>query len=77
MAIVDDTQCIDAARVRDDLGAIEKAAWVAIGTDQGWLAVIKGRFVSIARRTGRCLASVVVDTRRHPRPGRPTQPLRI
>lgn len=77
MATVDDTQCIDAAKIRDDLGAIEKAAWVAIGTDEGWSAIIQGRFVSIVRRTGRCLASVVVDTRRQPRPGRPTQPLRI
>ncbi|MGF6492073.1 hypothetical protein ABIE56_000226 [Luteibacter sp. 621] len=77
VAGVDAQQCIDAARVRGDLSDGGRVEWTAIGNDQGWTATIQGRLVALAQRTGHYLASVIVDTRRQPRPVQPTRPCRI
>lgn len=77
LAAVDPQQCIDAARLRSELSDNGRVQWTSIGINEGWSATIQGRFVALGQRTGRCLASVIVDTRRQPRPMQPTRPLRI
>ncbi|UPG92639.1 hypothetical protein [Luteibacter aegosomatissinici] len=77
VATVDGRQCVDAAKVRADLTRMEHVEWTPIGVAQGWSATIQGRFVALSQRTGRCLAGIVIDTRRQPRAGIPTRPLRM
>ena len=64
---VDGWQCIDAAKLHDELERSEHIVWASPGLNQGWSASYKGKFLAIGQRQGRCLASVTVDIRRQPR----------
>ena len=75
--VVDAPQCIDPAKVRDRLATAEKAEWTALGTNQGWLANIQGRYVGLSQSTVRCLASLFIGTRLGPLPMPTTQRMRI
>jgi len=64
---VDSWQCLDAAKLHDELERSDHIAWASLGPNQGWSASYKGKFLSIGQRQGRCLASVTVDIRSQPR----------
>lgn len=76
-AAVDERQCIDAALLRDELQRDEHIDWVSLGTDHGWSATYKGKFMTISQRQGHCLAAVIVDNRRQPRVAPPVRPYKV
>lgn len=74
---VDESQCIAATNIRDDLTAHGMTQWTTLGVNLGWTTTFRGKVIAISQRTGRCLAAVTIDTHRQAQPVSGVRALRI